>query len=196
MEKKAFGTYEIADICQVSPSTVGNWVERGLLPTFTTGGGHRRVWAEDLLNFLKKHNIPLPEGLKTLALSRILIVDDEEPVRKIIKRALKKNYPEAELYEAEDGFEAGQKISQIIPTLIILDLKLPGIDGLKVCKMIRSDEKLKGVKILLISGQNPEESEKKSLNAGADAFMGKPFDINELNEKIANLLKIKKTNGN
>jgi len=54
MVKKAFGTYDIAKICNVTPSTVGNWIDKGLLPTFTTGGGHRRVWDKEPGRFFKK----------------------------------------------------------------------------------------------------------------------------------------------
>lgn len=188
MEKRVFGTHDIAEICHVTPATVGHWIEKGLLPTYTTGGGHRRVWSEDLVVFLKDHNIPVPEELKVLTLLQVLIVDDEDQVRRVIKRSLQKLYAEIEIHEASDGFEAGQKVTELIPSLIILDLKLPGIDGLRVCKMIRSNERLKSTKILAISGHHPEESEKQSLEAGADAFLAKPFDMNRLKEAIAKLL--------
>lgn len=189
MQKKAFGTYDIAKICHVTPSSVGHWIEKGLLPTFTTGGGHRRVWAKDLVTFLKAHNIPVPGELQTLSSPQVLIVDDEDQVRKVIRRTIKKYHPQVEIHEAVDGFEAGQKVTQLLPSLVILDLRLPGIDGLKVCKIIRSDERLRNTRILAISGYTPEESEKQSFNAGADDFLRKPFDINELKEKIAGLLE-------
>ena len=189
MEKKAFGTYEIAEICHVTPSTVGNWIEKGLLPTFTTGGGHRRVWSLDLAQFLEKHNIPVPEKMKIIASMKFLIVDDEDQVRRVIKRTLQKLYPESEIYEALDGFEAGQKVSQLVPSLIVLDLKLPGVDGLKVCRSIRSDDRLKKMKVLAISGQDIEESKKNAFNAGADDFLGKPFDVNEFRNKISKMIE-------
>lgn len=187
MSKKAYGTYEIAKICQVTPSTVGNWVDKGILPTFSTAGGHRRVWTNDLLEFLKKHNIPVSKDLADTGALEILIVDDEEQIRRMVRRALQKAYPKALVYEAVDGFEAGQKIAQIIPALVILDLKLPGIDGFKVCRIIRSNEKLKNIRILAISGYNVEESKRQVLSAGADDFLGKLFDLKDLNERIAKL---------
>lgn len=192
MKKKAFGTYEIAKICHVTPSTVSNWIEKGLLPTFTTGGGHRRVWDTDLVAFLKKHNIPIPENMDLATPFRILIVDDEAPICSMIKRIMQKLYPDAEIYEASDGFEAGQKVTQLTPSLVILDLKLPGIDGLKVCKSIRADDHLKNTKILAISGYEPEDSRTQSLAAGANDFLGKPFNTDDLREKIINLFNIAK----
>ncbi len=188
MSKKAFGTYEIAGICNVSPTTVGNWVDKGLLPTFTTGGGHRRVWNNDLWVFLKKHNIPVPKELMESRTLQVLIVDDEAAVRAVIRRTLAKLYPGIEAHEAIDGFEAGQKVSELALSLIILDLRLPGMDGLKVCGMIRSNSKLNKIKILAISGHNPDESAKQSLNAGADDFLRKPFNADELKETISRIL--------
>ncbi|MBN1621970.1 MAG: response regulator [Endomicrobiales bacterium] len=188
MNRKAFGTYEIAKICNVTPSTVGNWIEKGLIPTFTTGGGHRRVWAMDLLNFLRQHNIPVPDKLKDIAGLDVLVVDDENQVRRLIKRALMKNFSDIVIHEAVDGFEAGQKITQLIPVLVVLDIKLPGIDGFKVCEIIRSDERLKNTKILAISGYNIDEYEKKAIESGADEFIGKPFDMEKFLEKTKKLI--------
>lgn len=184
MDQKAFGTYEIAQICHVTPSTVGNWIDKGLLPTFTTGGGHRRVWQEDLMVFLKKHNIPATPELSENGRKTILIVDDEAGIRRVVRRTLQKMYPRAQIHEAEDGFDAGKKVARLKPALVILDLKLPGVDGFKVCRDIRADEQLKGTKVLAISGHNAEEWRNQSLSAGADDFLGKPFLTEDLEQKV------------
>ncbi len=189
MKRKAYGTYDIAEICHVTPSTIGHWIEKGLLPTFTTGGGHRRVWSEDLLGFLKSHNIPVPAELNLSGIQSVLIVDDEEPIRKILRRTLQKLFPDAQIHEAEDGFAAGQKIAQMVPSLVILDLKLPGVDGFKVCRGIRSEKRLKKTKVLAISGHNIEEYRKQALASGADDFLGKPFDSRALKEKLSKLME-------
>ena len=187
MERKAYGTYDVAEICHVTPATIGNWIEKGILPTFTTGGGHHRVWAEDLARFLKEHNIPVPAKLSAADIQTILIVDDEPGVRRVVRRALQKFYPTAKIFDAEDGFEAGQKVGQLLPSLIILDLKLPGLDGFKVCRAIRADERTKHAKILAVSGHNVEEYRKNILAAGADDFLGKPFTVEDLKEKVNRL---------
>ena len=189
MRRKAYGTYEIAEICQVTPATIGNWIDKGILPVFSTGGGHRRVWDDDLVRFLNEHNIPIPDKLSMNAVQSFVIVDDEIEIRKIVRRTLQKLYPQAKIFDAEDGYEAGQRILQIVPSLIILDLKLPGMDGFKVCRAIRADEKTKHTKILAISGHNIEESRKNILAAGADDFLGKPFGLDALKEKVVRLLK-------
>ncbi|MCB4757031.1 MAG: response regulator [Elusimicrobia bacterium] len=188
MKKKAYGTYDIAKICHVMPATIGRWIEEGKLPSFTTGGGHRRVWDNDLLAFLKKHNIPVPDELKSGELVDILIVDDEPSIRRVVTRLVKKIYPQAALHEAKDGYEAGHKIGSLKPDLVLLDLRLPGIDGIKVCQMVRQDKNLKTVKILVMSGYSVDQCKKKALDAGADDFIAKPFEAEELTSKITRLL--------
>jgi CheY-like chemotaxis protein len=187
MKNKALGTHDIARICQVTPPTAIRWIEQGKLPSFTTGGGHRRVWDKDLVIFLKEHNFPVPPDLEPGCL-KILIVDDEPQIRRLLIKVLGKSYPEAEIHEAADGFDAGRKVTSLLPSLIILDIQLPGIDGLNICQTIRSDEKLKGAKIMAVTGQDIEESRKQMLAAGADDFLGKPFDIQEITRKIEKLL--------
>lgn len=190
MKTKALGTYEIAKICQVTPATIGNWIDKGILPTFTTGGGHRRVWIEDLLEFLKKHNIPVPEALKNQSNIKIMIVDDEPAIITTVKRILEAIFENAEIDSADNGFDAGQKIAIQKPDLIILDLKLPGMDGFQVCKLIKSNPALKHSKILAISGYNISEYSKKALESGADDFLPKPFNSEEIKEKISRLLEV------
>ncbi|MBI4370327.1 MAG: response regulator, partial [Elusimicrobia bacterium] len=182
--KRAFGTYEIAKICHVTPPTVGRWVNLGKLPSFRTAGGHRRVWDFDLAAFLKAHNIPLPPKLSPRSEPPIcLIVDDEETIRHVVARAVVKVAPQIQVHEAADGFMAGRKITQLNPMIVVLDLRLPGVDGFEVCRMIRQDAHLSEVKILAISGYADDAMKSKILKAGADDFMAKPFDNKELIER-------------
>lgn len=185
MGKKAFGTHDIARICQVTPPTIGRWIEEGKLPSFKTAGGHRRVWGDDLAAFLRSHNIPVPPELDLS--QRVVIVDDEPEVRKFVRRILSEQFPELEIHEASDGFEAGHKIATVLPALVILDLRLPGVDGFKVCRTVRADPTYKNVKILAISGVGVEEAKDQILAAGADAFLPKPFTPQEL---VAHLVKV------
>lgn len=188
MEKKAFGTHEVAKICRVTPATVGNWIDKGLMPTFTTGGGHRRIWADDLVKFLKSHNIPIPKELEIQSNIKILIVDDEPEIINLIKRIISQDFQEIITESALNGFEAGQKSIQFQPDLVILDMKLPGMDGSEVCRQIKANKDLAGTRILTISGQDPDEFGKKSIAAGADDFLAKPFSADELVEKIKKLI--------
>ncbi len=189
MKKVAYGTYEAAQICHVTPSTIGNWIEKGLIPTFTTGGGHRRMWAKDLLNFLHKHNMPIPDFLQDSSAPRIVVVDDDNNICTTVKRIVKKLITGAEVSTADNGFDAGQLIADVHPALVILDLRLPGIDGFKICRSIRANEKLRDTRILAISGFTEDEYRHKALAAGADEFLAKPFELADMKESLFRLLK-------
>ena len=75
-------------------------------------------------------------------------------------------------------------MSDLSPSLVVLDLNLPGVDGFDVCRSIRSDPNLKRTRILAITGYAVEESKLKALEAGADEFLAKPLEINNLKEKL------------
>jgi CheY-like chemotaxis protein len=189
MKTNAYGTHAIARMCHVTPPTVGRWIEEGLMPSFSTGGGHRRVWDEDVLVFLKKHNIPVPPELSNESGPlRILVVDDEERLRKLVIRSLRRGLPQGEFYEAADGFDAGKKIFELVPALVVLDLRLPGVDGTKVCEAVRADEKLKDIAILAISGFDQETVGPEALAAGADVFIPKPFRPDQILSEAKKLL--------
>ncbi len=191
MKRKTFTTFDIAKLCDVYPTTVANWIDEGKLNAFSTPGGHRRVNGKDLLKFLKKYKMPVPEELlaqKSGFKKKILIVDDDPKVLRSITEVLKKKRGKDKIYTAVDGFEAGQAVIEFGPDLVILDIMLPGINGFKVCENIR--EKNKKVKIIAVTGYDTEENKNKILAAGADAYFPKPLKINELLMCMHDLLKV------
>lgn len=187
MEKKIFTTYEVSQFCWVDLSTVINWIEQGKLVAYRTPGGHRRVKREDLVHFLKEYRMPIPAGLVKKE-RRILIVDDERAVVDLIVRAIEKLKRKCDIDTAFDGFEAGRKVITFEPDLVILDLMLPGIDGFKVCKNIRSDKKTKHIKVLAITSFDSPENRKKIFSSGANDYLAKPFEITDLLERVDKLL--------
>jgi excisionase family DNA binding protein len=187
MKKRAFGTYDVARLCEVVPSTVSRWIHEGKLSFFTTAGGHRRVWDSDLRDFLQAHNIPIPSELATDS-HKILIVGDDASLRRIMGLALQRTFLQIETIESNNGFEAGQKITELLPSLVILDVYLPGVDGYSICRMIHRDERLKHVKILVVSGDPADETRQRFIDAGADDFLAKPVDYPQLFQKVQQLL--------
>ena len=186
MENKTYTTFDIARLLDVYPTTVANWVDGEKLKAFVTPGGHRRVKAEDLVIFLKKYNMPVPRDLVLAYKKRILVVDDDRSVRESIVRILRSKNDKYEVFAAGDGFQAGSALSNFRPDLVILDLMLPGIDGFRVCELIRQQDKK--IKILAITGYSTRENKKKILAKGADSFLSKPFEMAELMKKMEKLL--------
>ncbi len=187
MEDKTFTTFYIAKLLDVYPTTVAKWIDEGRVKAFVTPGGHRRVRYADLLDFLKKYELPIPFELRSSDRKKILIIDDDEMVLESIEKIIATKAEKYDTYTARDGFQAGTAMSEFKPDIVILDIKLPGIDGFEVCRTIK---KQKGsVKIIAVTGYPDEESRKKILASGADAYLPKPFEADELLIKIAEVEK-------
>jgi len=108
---------------------------------------------------------------------KILIVDDEKKFSNLLKKFFEKNNFVVEL--AFDGWDAGLKAAQFMPSIIILDIALPGINGMEVCKNLKDNSKTANIKVIAISG-DLRHSEKVILDAGAEIYFTKPVDFDTL----------------
>ena len=108
---------------------------------------------------------------------KVLVVDNERKFCDLLKKIFQKN--DFIVETAYDGWEAGKKTAQFQPTIMILDITLPGINGLEVCKDLRSDDKTKNIKIITISG-DLRYTESEIIVAGANSFLAKPVNFENL----------------
>jgi len=197
MSEKIFTTYEIAQYCHVTPRTVIQWINEGKLKAFRTPGNHSRIEAEEFLDFLQRYHMPIPSGLmdeNSGGKKRILIVDDDKGVVDSIQRFLKRE----KIYDLEvafDGFEAGRKFADFNPDLVILDIKMQGLDGYQLCSRIRNDPKNNNVKILLMSGLIEPKAISRVQESGADGYLAKPFSNEELKKKVMGLFGLNRRSG-
>ena len=116
----------------------------------------------------------------------IMLADDDIEIRRILVRAL--NDLDAEILEASDGEEALETIIQRQPDLVILDVMMPTLSGWELCKYIRSKPNLEHIAVLMLTAIGRTVNEMTSPLYGADAYMDKPFDIQEVLETVNNLL--------
>ena len=118
---------------------------------------------------------------------RILLVDDEADLVKVVKFRLEsKGY---EVLSAFDGQEGLAKARKEKPDLIILDLMLPKMEGYKVCRMLKFDEKYKNIPIIMFTARAQDFDKKVGYEVGADEYVTKPFDQEVLLGKIKDLLE-------
>lgn len=118
---------------------------------------------------------------------RILVVDDERDLLEMVTLRLKaQGY---EVITACDGEQGLDKARREKPDLIILDLMLPKIDGYKVCRMLKFDEKYKKIPIIMFTARAQDKDEKLGFEVGADAYLNKPFDPDFFLAKIEELIK-------
>ncbi|WP_411720794.1 response regulator transcription factor [Mycetocola sp.] len=117
---------------------------------------------------------------------RVVIADDDADMRMLVTIAVRK----AGMVlagVAEDGTEAWQSVRDQTPDIVVLDVSMPGLSGLDVCRLIRSDPLLTGIPILLLSAGVSGASREIGIEAGADDFMPKPFSPRLLVEKLVTL---------
>ncbi|MBI5246260.1 MAG: response regulator [Elusimicrobia bacterium] len=187
MPERTYTTHDIAKFCDVYPSSVMHWINGGKLRTQRTAGGHHRVTREDLVAFLRGLNIRIPDEL--VARRRVLVVDDDAELAKVVARAFSRR-AEYEVETCGDGINALIRIGQQPPNLVILDIVIPKMDGIQVCRVLKSQPKTKDIKIIAISGQKLPFSEKKLLDLKVDGFFRKPLDLKELTALAAELLRV------
>ncbi|HPN88925.1 MAG TPA: response regulator [Candidatus Omnitrophota bacterium] len=188
MQKRPLTTGEIAEYCHVTNRAVLKWIEEGSLRAYRTPGNHSRVSVEDFLEFLKVYNMPVPDEFQGIPTKKkILIVDDDKNMANSIKRTL--NVKEKYLADiAYDGFDAGRKLFYFKPDLVILDMRMPGLNGYEVAKRIKDFPESTHVKIIAISAFFEEEGKEKILAVGANCCLDKPFNQEELFKKIEELI--------
>ena len=117
---------------------------------------------------------------------KILLVDDEVDLVEMVKLRLEAN--DYQVVTAYDGQEGLDKAKQEKPDLIILDLMMPKIDGYKVCRMLKFDDKYKHIPVLMFTARAQEQDEKMGEEVGADAYMTKPFDPADLQARVEQML--------
>jgi len=191
---RIYSALEVSNICGVVNQTAINWIKSGHLKAFTTPGGQYRVYAEDLIAFLEERKMRIPPELGSPSDSEtdpriILIVDDDKDLNSILARMLERRIPNTEIFQAFDGFEAGKIITEKHPGLIILDFDLPGINGLSLCRRIKSDSSIGKPSVISITGFDTESMGEELMAAGADDFFAKPLDFDGLIYKAGSLLQ-------
>ena len=131
--------YKASEYCNVSPKTIINWIESGHIQAYKTVGGHRRIKQTDLIAFMNRQGIPVPEGDSPVdERKRVLVVDDDPIIVETIVQALEEDEHDYEVVSASDGFEAGLQVNHFKPHLMILDIMMPDIKGYEVCRKIKS----------------------------------------------------------
>jgi two-component system response regulator VicR len=177
---------EIAVWCDVSTTEVNGWIESGRLQAERPPRGHYEVARSDLVDFLRRRGMPVPPHLEARPIIRVLVVDDEPMVRAVVANILEAT-GDMEVALAADGFEAGPLVNNVKPHVVVLDLKMPGIDGATVCRRIRSDPRSAGVRVLFLTGHVDPESLALVRASGADGYLTKPFIATDLIEAVRDL---------
>jgi DNA-binding NtrC family response regulator len=121
---------------------------------------------------------------------KILIVDDEELNLKLLSRLL--SCDQYSLYTAENGKDAIELAGKINPDIVLLDMMMPGLDGVETCRILKNTKGTKQIPVIMLTGYSGKEVKLRCLRAGANDFLEKPIDDVELRLRVNNLLEFKK----
>ena len=169
---------QVADILGVSAVTIRHWSLNGKMEFITTPGGHRRYLFTDIVSFAKSNGINIKEaGSDKL---KILIVDDDCLIVDYLKELISYSFDPVVIDTASNGFEAGEKVYTFIPDIILMDIRMPGIDGLEVCKRVKQGKTSSHTRIIIMTAFTSAELKEQASLAGAEYFISKPIDKNVL----------------
>ncbi len=186
MQQRLMTTNEIGRLVGVSERTVANWIDRGYLAAFRTPGGHRRVDPKVLTQFLVQRGIPVPESLDTRPL--VLIVEDDIQVAETLRSFLETGSGRYNVQVIHDGVSALIFIGNKKPDLVLLDVAMPGMDGLEVCRKIRANPEMVDCRVMFVTARHDLNSEEVLRQTGGASWITKPVRKQELVEAVNNVL--------
>ncbi len=183
-EQKAFTTFEAARICHVTHHSIKNWIKQGLIKASRTPGGHYRILESDLDRFREKYDMfPREKGP---AKKRVMVVDDDPDALALMEKILTDDG--FELIKVSNATEVGLKAAQMSPDLIVLDFLMPEVNGFEVTKALRGDEMTRSMPIMAVTCLTKEQDIERIFACGADEYLAKPFKVDQLLEKVHELI--------
>lgn len=199
-------THQVATLLGAEPSSVIRWFDRGLLQGWRTPGGHRRIRTSSVIEYLRSKGAEVPAhllsaekaaprpvpgpGSRVVEASpsdgkrRLLWVDDDASFLLGVARAMRPFEDEVETLLLDDPVEAILELASFRPDVVILDLKMPSLDGIGACRTLRRRRDLGPIQVVLATGHGSHEAKQAALAAGADAYLEKPVDLDVVLEML------------
>ena len=164
----------------VAQSTIRKWSDQGRVPAFYTPGGHRRYRRGDLDVFLQRSGPSAGVG------PTVLIVDDDEKLREYVRVNLEmEGYTVREAGSAEEGLRV---LEETTPNLVLLDVMMPEVDGWEMLQRVQERHGIGTIPVIMFSGKVDEQAADEAASRGAQGFIGKPFNPQELIDQTKQLL--------
>lgn len=181
-------TGRVAAAFQVTIPTVKRWIREGHLKAFQTAGGHYRITEQELEHFRTTRNFPvIPTGSEEVP--RVLVVDDDLSLLSMLSDSLTLA-GRYKIEVASDGYEGLIKVGSFHPHVLILDVRMPGLDGFQVCRRVKAEPGSRATRILVMTGHIQDDTETLAMDAGADAFLAKPAQLARLHAEVDRLIAI------
>lgn len=168
---------EAAQLLGISVRTAQVWVEKGILEGWKTKGGHRRITRHSILQTINRRDeINAPHSWP------VLIVEDDPALLKLYRMQLSRWPFAVNIYTAPNGYEGLVMVGEVLPRLLICDLRIPGVNGFQIVRSLGVMERYKKMSIVVVSGLPPEEIEAYGGLPANVEIMGKPIAFSRLEE--------------
>jgi CheY-like chemotaxis protein len=189
--KRYWGTQRVARVCQVSPATVANWIDQGLLKGHKTPTGRRRVEAEDLAAFLRAHEMGVPAELQG-GTEVVVVVDDDPGYRKALVLTIERSDLDVEVVEAATGVDALLEIGRVQPALIVLDYSLPDLNAPQVIQRLLEPGRQLDAEVIVVTGGMPERAAVELKEMGVKVILNKAEGMPAVVEAMQEALRRRK----
>jgi excisionase family DNA binding protein len=184
-QPELFTASDVARFCQVDLKTIHNWADKGEIRHFRTPGRHLRFRRLDVLDFLRKYGYPIPEVLR-MGKPKVVVVDEDPAVLAALRKALSRRF---ELTTFQDAFDALVAVGNLQPDALILDVKMPGLDGVRCLERLRGIDQTAHIRCIVYSTH--EEMKKPATEAGAYDFI-KKGEVAELRDSLERLMGLER----
>ena len=183
----------MARACQVSPATVAHWIDQGLLTGHKTPTGRRRVEVQELLNFLRAHEMGVPADLHE-AMDRdvMVLVDDDKAYLEALARLIEKSDLGVDVVKVTNGVDALIAIGRVRPALIVLDFRLQDLNALQVIERLLEPGRRLHSELLVITGGIQDEEQQQLHKLGVQTIVNKADGVPAIIEAVRQALRRRK----
>ncbi len=186
-DKDYYSTVEAAKLLGVSVRTIQLWVENGSLKAWKTAGGHRRIVAASINDYISSNQTRIDSNVE---LKNVLVVEDNPTVSKFYEAAINSWGLPVKVTVKNDGFEGLVEIGRQVPDLVISDIYMPGMDGLQMVRSMYKSELLNSDQIIIISGLTTDSIQDRGGIPSGVEFFTKPVDVEQLKSSVIRKLSL------
>ncbi len=186
-KNKKLSTGEVGRLCGATTASVNNWIKSKKIKAYNTPGGQYRILIKDLIEFIRKNNMPIPEELKDFIKKRVLVIDNDKSEIKIIKEIISKINVGVELSIYQQEYEGLIALGELKPDIIFVSIGLLKNKIFNIYESIKSNKALKMSTIFIID-ENDFSSKEKFYPYDNDEILKKPLSIDKLEDKLKKVL--------